>query len=265
MYEYEYDLILKPDYNTRGQTQWFYFRIANTRANRLYRFNIINLLKPDSLYNHGMKPLLYSEINAQRYNKGWVRCGQDVCYYANSLKRKGAFHYFTLTFATTFDNDYDTVYLAHSYPYTYSDLQRYLRRLEEDPRTNDKFQRKMLCQSLAGNPCDLLTISSYIDEPDKMGDKKGIVISSRVHPGETGASYMMKGVIDYLVGPSVGAKYLRDNYVFKIVPMINIDGVVNGHTRCNLYGYDLNRCWIEPTKDVHPILQTLKWLIRSFK
>lgn len=145
MYEYEYDLILKPDYNTRGQTQWFYFRVSNTRANRLYRFNIINLLKPDSLYNHGMKPLLYSEINAQRYNKGWGRCGQDVCYYANSLKRKGAFHYFTLTFATTFENDYDTVYLAHSYPYTYSDMQRYIRRCESDPRCSDKFTRRMLC------------------------------------------------------------------------------------------------------------------------
>ena len=98
-----------------------------------------------------------------------------------------------------------------------------------------------------------------------MKTKKGIVISSRVHPGETGASYMMKGVIDYLLGPSVGAKMLRDSYIFKIVPMINIDGVVNGHTRCNLYGYDLNRCWIDPTRDVHPILNALKMLIKSFQ
>ena len=48
-------------------TEWFYFRISNTRANKVYRFNIINLLKPDSLYNHGMRPLCYSEIDAQRY------------------------------------------------------------------------------------------------------------------------------------------------------------------------------------------------------
>ena len=34
VYEYEYDLILKPDYNTRGYTQWYYFRIANTRAGK---------------------------------------------------------------------------------------------------------------------------------------------------------------------------------------------------------------------------------------
>ena len=212
-----------------------------------------------------MKPLCYSEINAERYGTGWVRCGQDVCYYANSLKRKGAFHYFTLTFATTFENDYDTVYLAHSYPYTYSDLQRYLRKLEADPRTNDKFQRRMLCQSLAGNPCDLLTITTFSDSPEKMKQKKAIVFSSRVHPGETGASFMMKGVIDYLVGPSVGAKMLRDNYIIKIVPMINIDGVVNGNTRCSLYGVDLNRCWIDPQRDTHPILFSLKWLIKNLQ
>jgi cytosolic carboxypeptidase protein 2/3 len=95
-------------------------------------------LKPDSLYNHGMKPLLYSEINAQRYGRGWERCGQDVCYFANSIKRKGTFYYYTLTFSTTFEADFDTVYLAHSYPYTYSDLQRYLNKIENDPRTGDK-------------------------------------------------------------------------------------------------------------------------------
>lgn len=55
--------------------------MQNTRANKTYRFNIINLLKPDSLYNHGMQPLFYSEIEAQRSGKGWVRCGRDVCYY----------------------------------------------------------------------------------------------------------------------------------------------------------------------------------------
>jgi hypothetical protein len=38
-------------------------------------------LKPDSLYNHGMRPLMYSEIEAKKYSKGWYRAGKDVCYY----------------------------------------------------------------------------------------------------------------------------------------------------------------------------------------
>lgn len=81
VYEFEYDLILKPDYNTRGYTQWYYFRVSNTKAGKTYRFNIINLMKPDSLYNHGMRPVVYSEIEAKRSGKGWYRGGSDICYY----------------------------------------------------------------------------------------------------------------------------------------------------------------------------------------
>lgn len=59
---FEYDLVLQPDINTRGHTQWFFFAVLNTRAGRSYRFNIINLLKEDSLYNGlGMLPLMHSE------------------------------------------------------------------------------------------------------------------------------------------------------------------------------------------------------------
>jgi murein tripeptide amidase MpaA len=57
---------------------------------------------------------------------------------------------------------------------------------------------------------------------------------------------MMKGIIDYLVGSSLGARLLRDNFIFKIIPMLNPDGVINGHTRCSIAGVDLNRVWIEP-------------------
>ena len=80
VYEFEYDLILKPDYNTRGYTQWYYFCIGNIKAGKNYRFNIINLIKPDSLYNHGMRPLVYSEAAAKK-GHGWKRGGTDICYY----------------------------------------------------------------------------------------------------------------------------------------------------------------------------------------
>ena len=44
----EYELILKPDHGTRGNTQWFYFRMSNTKRYREYIFHIVNFLKPDS-------------------------------------------------------------------------------------------------------------------------------------------------------------------------------------------------------------------------
>lgn len=192
-------------------------------------------MKPDSLYNHGMQPLMYSDADA-RNGKGWQRVGKDICYYQNSLKKKFAGHYYTLTFSVKFDHDNDTVYFAHSYPYTYTDLQRYLSNLENDSLAKNRFRRKMLCQTNAGNQIDVLTITTFSDPEQALKQKKGIILSARVHPGETGASYMMKGVIDYLVGQSAEARILRDNFIFKIIPMVNPDGVILGNTRCALIG-----------------------------
>ena len=100
--EYEYKLILSTDYNTTGHTQWYYFSVANTRKKVEYRFNIINLLKPDSLYNVGMKPLIYSEKNAKTKGLGWHRDGNDICYYTSNMKRKNSGYYSCLTFTLMF-------------------------------------------------------------------------------------------------------------------------------------------------------------------
>lgn len=42
-------------------------------------------------------------------------------------------------------DDFDNVYIAHCYPYTYSQLQKYLRAIEQDPIKKNRFQRKFLC------------------------------------------------------------------------------------------------------------------------
>ena len=51
--ETDYELLLQTDLYTKRHTQWFYFRVQNTRPNCTYKFQIVNLLKPDSLYNYG--------------------------------------------------------------------------------------------------------------------------------------------------------------------------------------------------------------------
>ena len=46
------------------------------------------------------------------------------------MKRKNAGYFYTLTFSAVAKHDNDTVYFAHCYPYTYTDLVRYLNTLE---------------------------------------------------------------------------------------------------------------------------------------
>jgi hypothetical protein len=95
-------LILKPDGSSKGHTQWYYFSVANTRRNKKYTFNVINLIKPDSLYNQGMKILTYSDRYAKEKKIGWYRDGFDICYYQSNMKRKSAGFYYTLTFSVKF-------------------------------------------------------------------------------------------------------------------------------------------------------------------
>lgn len=92
------------------------------------------------------------------------------------------------------------------------------------------------------------------------GQKKGIFITSRVHPGEPQASFMLDGLIDYLLSPA--ADQIRKNFVIRIVPMLNPDGVVYGNYRCSLLGCDLNRKWEMPNRLLHPSIFFSKNLIR---
>ncbi|CAM9652798.1 unnamed protein product, partial [Discosporangium mesarthrocarpum] len=184
--ESEYNLHLALDINTDRHTQWFYFRVGNTRPGRRYKFNIQNLLKGDSVYNLGMQPLVYSEERAKAERIGWYRGGIDVCYFKNQITRAKAQPFWTLTFTVSTEFPGDTLYLAHCFPYTYTDLQRYLHALDTSPARSFVRQRT-LCQTLAGNECNLLTITS----PEGSNtSKRGIVVSARVHPGETNASWM---------------------------------------------------------------------------
>lgn len=42
---------------------------------------MLNLCKPDSLYNEGMKILIYSEKMAAHRDIGWHRGGTKISYY----------------------------------------------------------------------------------------------------------------------------------------------------------------------------------------
>lgn len=81
-----YDLILQNDINTKGHNQWFYFKITNTKKNQKIKLNIINLVKKESLFSYGLKPLVFSE-KASKNGHTWHRSGYKVCYEENNIKR----------------------------------------------------------------------------------------------------------------------------------------------------------------------------------
>ena len=154
-----------------------------------------------------------------------------------------------MSFTYVFEYDYDVVYMAFSQPYTYTDLQKYIKSLEDSPRNSKYLVREVLCYTLIGTPCDILTITSH-----KKKQKGGVVLTGRVHPGETVSSWMIQGVINFLLSDDKIAEQLRNRFIFKIIPMLNPDGVIQGNYRSSLIGHDLNRKYACPSKVFHPTI-----------
>ena len=133
------------------------------------------------------------------------------------------------------------------------------------PQRSRLFSRHALARTLAGNTLDLLVISdSTLDlVAGSPSHKRALVMTGRVHPGETNASFMMHGIIDFLLGPSQYAAQLRAGFVIYVVPMLNPDGVILGNYRCSLSGHDLNRAYPAPHAELHPEICAVKKLARE--
>lgn len=73
---------------------------------------------------------------------------------------------------------------------------------------------------------------------------------------------MVEGIVYYLldlmVKSSKEENSFYDDYMFKIVPMVNPDGVIHGNTRAELTGIDPNRTWKKPSKVYTPTISNLK-------
>ena len=160
--------------NTLGHTQWFYFKVKTKfNAKTTVRFNILNLVKPKSLYEEGLKVLVLDCIGFEHDQATfaaedkdlpvWKRGGLDITYKQNDYYVSNYAKLYSLSFSYEFEaGEANELYFAHSIPYTYSMLNDYLHTLGK--------KRMQLCHSLAGNKVEYLHIhnsTSQIESAQK--------------------------------------------------------------------------------------------------
>ncbi len=223
----------------------------------------------------GMRPSVYSSKRREADGTKWRRDGQLITYKRNSGGSDDSAGS-TLSFSYTFEYDCDCVYFANCYPYTYSRLIKWLRGLKRDDSLKDLLKVRKLCYTLACNKCMCCVITEGVaseaddtrlfsekehDEDEKRIRKPAIVVTARVHPGESNSSFVAEGLIKFLLSQDCRARKLRSMFVFYVVPMLNPDGVTYGNHRCSLTGTDLNRIWISPRRSLHPTIYFAKQLI----
>ena len=297
---HEYDLILRPETDCIRTYHWFFFRVEITNIEKLkdkiIKFNIINLYKKTVLFSEKIRILSY-------YNDAWSRDTFNIHYFINGIpcnvdiggddnykednnispnnilnleknsssnldnilnNQNEGMKYHTLTFSfdisqITTKNKY--IYFSYCYPYSFSQLDSYLSSLNN---YKDILRFDEIGKSLEGNSLHMLIITNFTDSFDELANKKSIIFTARVHPGESNGSYVIQGVIEYLLSNEPGAKNLRKNFIFKIVPMLNPDGVIRGNFRMNILGKDLNRMWDEPSENICPtIFNTVKMIKKT--
>ena len=76
-------------------------------------------------------------------------------------------------------------------------------------------------------------------------EAKIMVVIGRLHPPEVTGQLALQTFIETLCGDSEMAQQFRKKYTLFVVPMMNPDGVDNGHWRHNGGGVDLNRDWAD--------------------
>eukprot|EP00297_Palpitomonas_bilix_P006051 CAMPEP_0113883720 /NCGR_PEP_ID=MMETSP0780_2-20120614/9779_1 /TAXON_ID=652834 /ORGANISM="Palpitomonas bilix" /LENGTH=423 /DNA_ID=CAMNT_0000871101 /DNA_START=74 /DNA_END=1345 /DNA_ORIENTATION=+ /assembly_acc=CAM_ASM_000599 len=248
--EGEYDVFIRPDTENTRHRLWFYFRVKNACEGQVVLFNVVNFSKTKSLYRDGMSPVVRSESRQK-----WERIPSKSVFYYRSPRHKMNY---VMSFLFQFDQADEIYSFAYCYPYSYSDLQRYLLALEM--RQMSFFSRDLLTRTVQGRRLDLLTIhdAEGVQEGRRPKQKKLVVVTARVHPGESPASFICQGLIDFLVSDDPVARVLRREVVFKIIPMLNPDGVFLGNYRCSSFGFDLNRHWLVATPWSHPPIYAVK-------
>ena len=49
----------------------------------------------------------------------------------------------------------------------------------------------MLTKTIAGNNCEMVIITNFTSRPELIALRRAVILTSRVHPGESNASFMM--------------------------------------------------------------------------
>ncbi len=128
------------------------------------------------------------------------------------------------------------VWLARFYPYTYSDLEQFIEKVQ----SHAFVELEVPGYSQNGRPLYLLKITHPGFPTER---KKKVFIHARTHPAETPGSYLVEGLVDTLLGASPEPQRILSTHEFYIFPIHNVDGVIAGNYRTTPKSENLEILW----------------------
>jgi hypothetical protein len=247
-----YEIHLIPDPTPYYSAFWYFFKVEDLSPGE-YTFTIMGFFREAHLHQLGVQPVALSMNEAAR-GTGWYRFGNDIDYWCC---KRGRTPQYALTF-TFIVTETDTMYFAYLYPYTYSDLTKWLKSqptigYSTIARSHGGVEVPAIFWDADAHKCQPFETLYCPPKSARATKKPLVVIAARHHPGETVASLAMEEFMKTLFGRGKDPSRLLKNFSFLLLPMINVDGVICGYYRPSLTGYDMNRSWITPNRKHHPV------------
>lgn len=148
----------------------------------------------------------------------------------------------------------DSVYVAYSFPYSVSRLNRYVDSIKSSPYvspTSSSSSDLIIGQGGGGvddlgrtiTPQDIYAFK--ITDPTATGPKKKVAIVGGNHACETLGNIGLEGMLDFLLSGQSAAQELLASAEFYVYPMVNPDGRYAGYYRSSPEhpDWDTNRYW----------------------
>jgi hypothetical protein len=220
------------------QYYWFYFK-ANNVKDRNITFELGNLA---GVYR-GNPHLIYSDYTQPVFSydqQTWSRI-TDVAYDSSAQ---------TLTFSQHFKSE--PVWIAYAHPYSYSHYQSFLSSIDQ----SDHVSIEIIAKTKEDREINLITITNT---ESLIENKKTILLMAMQHAGEDAGGYFMEGLVNFLLSENAEAVEARNNFVYKLVPMMNPDGIFNGTSRYNMAMEDLNNIWLSSEKSQPEVEGVQRW------
>lgn len=213
-YQFEFEL----DTNSTDN-QWFYFEVNGANGSAL-TFDLLNIDKTNVPSHWRTAVPVYSNDAGTT----WERIASQPAVIETTYQFS---HEFTS----------DTVRLAFHNPYTLSTINSKIAEWQKSPWCT---ATQTIGESTQGRPLTHLTIT---DSSVPVEGKIGVWVIARQHAAEVTGSFVLEGMMDYLLSDEPGANLLRQKATFNIIPVMNPDGVFIGNYRDNAQGINLNRVW----------------------
>jgi cytosolic carboxypeptidase protein 6 len=207
-----YHAVIKPENAPVNNSPWFAFKIWSESPQKI----TIKLI-----YENG-KHRYHPKISSDGIN--WKPLSEER--YINLLQEESAI--------LNLDVDKDTIWISAQELLTSNHYENWFNNLSQKSFIN----KTSIGESNLGK--DIYKVEINESEPDA----DYIILLGRLHPPEVTGAIAMEEFISEIVSESDLAKNFRKKFKVFAFPLVNPDGVDEGHWRHNGTGVDLNRDWV---------------------